>query len=105
MKGLFGILGLAGVHPVATLRLLGVVLRDTYSEGNMALSRSIFSVLCSSSLTFFAANFAAAQLGPPKPPETATNAEKPLNPIPPEKSKITSHTMALSGRELHYTAT
>jgi len=53
----------------------------------------------------FAASFAIAQPAPPSPAPNPTNAEKPINPVPAEKSKVTSHTLALGGRELHYSAT
>ncbi len=50
---------------------------------------------------------ALAQSAPPAPPPTtvSANAEKPIAPVPPEKSKVTQHTITLNGKELHYSAT
>ncbi|HTW64348.1 MAG TPA: hypothetical protein VME17_07015 [Bryobacteraceae bacterium] len=71
----------------------------------MATSRSLFGFVFANSLMLLLAAVALAQPAPPRPPASPATAEKPLNPIPPEKSKVTSHTMTLDGKEIHYTAT
>src|SRR5262249_38804325 len=38
-------------------------------------------------------------------PAAQANADRPVTPIPPEKSSVTSHEITLSGKALRYTAT
>jgi carboxypeptidase C (cathepsin A) len=49
---------------------------------------------------------ALAQRGPANPPPaSAASSDRPVTPIPPEKSSVTSHEIKVGSKTLHYTAT
>jgi len=70
------------------------------------LTRSLRHSFPAAALAVLAVTFASAQQPPAKTtPANPPNAETPVKSIPPEKSSITSHDLALDGKTLHYTAT
>ena len=58
-------------------------------------------------LVGIAAPPASAQRGPANAPQVATpaNVERPVTPVPSEKSSVTSHEMKADGKTIRYTAT
>jgi carboxypeptidase C (cathepsin A) len=63
-------------------------------------------LLLAGSLAFFAPPGAQAQRAPANaPPANPANAERPVTPVPPEKSSVTTHEIKPGGQTLRYTAT